>query len=81
MQLFLNEQVFQSQSELEYVRDVYLEQECDAYMICKMLMDHMDKAQSVKEIEVQKGIIERQRQDELEIYLDVVYEVLLKIFQ
>ena len=41
----------------------------------------MEKAQSIKEIEVQKGIIEKQRQDELEIYLDQVNEVLVKIFQ
>jgi hypothetical protein len=55
---------------LEYVRDVYLEKECDSYLICKMLMDNLEKAHDVKQIEVQQSILEKQRKDELELYLD-----------
>lgn len=55
----MNDRVFSSQGELEYIRDVYLEKECDTYMICKMLMDSMDKAQETREREVQQQIIEK----------------------
>jgi hypothetical protein len=55
MQLYLNEEVFSSQSELEYVRDVYLEKECDTYLLCKLLMDNLDKqSKEFKEDQVQR---------------------------
>ncbi len=53
IQLYLNEHVFASQDDLEYVRDVQLEKECDSYVICKRLMDDMDKGQETKQREVQ----------------------------
>lgn len=52
MQLYLNEQVFSSQTELEYTRDVYLAQECDAYIISKMLMENLEKPMQEKHDEV-----------------------------
>lgn len=81
VQLYLNQQVFSSQAELEYTRDVHLEHECDSYNICKKLMEGMDKCHDTKQREVQQQIIEKARQDELEVYLEQVSDILHKIFR
>jgi hypothetical protein len=52
MQLYLNEQVFATHSELEYVRDVFLQQQCDSYQICKLIMDSAEKPIEMKKSEL-----------------------------
>jgi hypothetical protein len=80
-QLYLNEQVFQSQSEMEYMRDVVLHQECDSYHICKMLMEALEKSRDAKADEAMM-LKERQlKQDELEIFFEQIHDMLLKLFQ
>lgn len=81
MQLYLNDSVFSSQAELEYVRDVFLEEECDAYQISKMIMDSIEKPVEAKHTEVKRQMEAQQSQDELEAFLESVNEVMLKIFQ
>jgi dsDNA-binding SOS-regulon protein len=81
VQLYLNEQVFQTQADLEYARDVVLQQECDSYHICKMLMERLEKSRDVKADEAQQVKERQMKQEELEIYLDQNNDVLLKIFQ
>jgi hypothetical protein len=44
---------------MDYFRDVVLQQECDAFMICKMLMDQIEKSREVKADEAQ---MEKERQ-------------------
>ena len=51
VQLYMNEQVFASHADMEYVRDVVM-QECDSYQICKMLMEGLEKSREVKTDEV-----------------------------
>lgn len=59
MQLYLNEQVFQNQSDMEYVRDVVLQQECDSYHICKMLMESLEKSRDAK---ADEALMQKERQ-------------------
>jgi len=47
----MKEQVFASHADMEYVRDVFM-QECDSYQICKMLMEGLEKSREVKTDEV-----------------------------
>ena len=51
VQLYMKEQVFASHADMEYVRDVFI-QECDSYQICKMLMEGLEKSREVKTDEV-----------------------------
>lgn len=86
IQLYLNQQNFSSQQELEYIRDVVL-QETDAYKICKMLIEqtNIDGMSNKTDLENKHNVflmnVMEQSQIELEAFFEQFEDQLLKIFQ
>eukprot|EP00347_Sterkiella_histriomuscorum_P013365 403364992 len=81
IQLYLNQQQFSSQSELDFYRDQYLP-DLDAFTLCKLYIEQSQITDVDQLNRHQQQLLDKEQdQQNVDLYLENNHDILLKIYQ